>query len=118
MQITAGQQPFPMIKDSMVICKVVAEERPGRPLAPNEWVSDNVWDLISGCWSSSLDSRPDAKFATDTLITAAYAVEVRRGTQPEPWEADLSDFLRRSETWDRGNDLEKAQEFADRLNEV
>lgn len=118
MQITAGQQPFPMIKDSMVICKVVDGERPGRPLGPNEWVSDSVWDLISGCWSSLLDSRPDSKFATDTLTTAAYAVEVRRGTQPEPWEADLSDFLRASETWDRGNDREKAQEFADRLNKV
>ena len=118
MQITTGQQPFPMIKDSVVICKVVAGERPGHPIGPDEWVSSSVWDLISECWSSSLDSRPDAKFATDRLKTAAYAVEVRRGTQPEPWEADLNDFLRASETWDQVNDREKAQEFADRLNEV
>lgn len=35
-----------------------------------------------------------------------------------PWEVDLTDFLRASETWDQKNDRKKAQEFADKLNEV
>ena len=117
-QITTGQQPFPEVKDGMVIYNVIAGERPDLPLDPNEWVSGNVWDLISRCWSSSLNSRPDAKSVTNTLITAADAVEVRRGTRPERWEVDLDEFLRLSETWDQGNDRERAQRFADRLNEV
>ena len=38
--------------------------------------------------------------------------------QSGPWEADLSDFLRASETWDQDNDRDKAQEFANRLDKV
>jgi hypothetical protein len=102
----------------VVIYKVVAGERPGRSPDPNEWVSDDVWDLISRCWSSSLNNRPDAKLAINTLVTAADVVEVLRGTRPEPWEADLNDFLCAYETWDQRNDRGKAQEFTDRLNEV
>ena len=38
--------------------------------------------------------------------------------QLEPLEVDLNDFLHASEIWDQDNDREKAQEFADRLDEV
>ena len=118
MQIATGREPFREVKDGVVIYNVVAGERPDRPLDPNEWVSGDVWDLISRCWSSSLDSRPDAMFVINALISAADAVEIRRGTRPEPWKVGLDDFLRAYETWDQGNDCGKAQEFADRLDEV
>ena len=78
MQITTGQQPFPGVRDGTIIYNVVAGERPLRPLESNEWASENVWELIYRCWSSWLDSRPDAKFATNTLANAANSVEVRR----------------------------------------
>ena len=77
-QITARQQPFPGVKDRTVIHNVIAGVRPSRPQDSNEWVLDNVWDLISRCWSSSLDSRPDAEFTTNTLTDAADAAEARR----------------------------------------
>ena len=70
-----GQQPFPGARDGMVIYNVVAGERPCRPAGPDEWLSDDVWNFISRCWSSLRDGRPDANFAMNALNDA---VEVRR----------------------------------------
>jgi len=78
-QVITGQQPFPGARDGVIIYSVVTGERPNRPLAPNEWVSDDIWDFISRCWSPSWDSRPDVNFAMNTLNDAADAVGVRRG---------------------------------------
>ena len=77
-QVITGQQPFPGAKDGVIIYNVVIGERPNRPPAPNEWVSDDVWNFISRCWSSSWDGRPDVNFAMNALNDAADAVEVRR----------------------------------------
>ena len=73
-----GEQPFPGAKDGMIIYSVVTGERPARPSEPNEWVSDNVWNFISRCWSPSRDGRPDVDFAMNALNDAADAIEVRR----------------------------------------
>lgn len=78
MQVATGQQPFPMTKDGVIIYNVVTGERPGRPLGPSEWVSDDVWSFISRCWSESWDHRPDVDFAMNALNDAADAAEVRR----------------------------------------
>ena len=72
------KQPFPGAKDGVIIYSVVTGERPARPQEPNELVSDNVWNFISRCWSSSWDARPDVDFAINALHDAADAVEVRR----------------------------------------
>ena len=77
-QSITGQQPFPGAKDGVIIYNVVTGERPGRPAGPNEWLSDDVWNLISRCWSPSRDGRPDVNFAMNALNDAADAVEVRR----------------------------------------
>ena len=78
-QVITGQQPFPGVKDGVVIYDVVSGERPCRPSDPNKWTSENVWNFISGCWSPSLNIRPDVNFATTTLTNAADAVDVTRG---------------------------------------
>ena len=72
------KQPFPGVKDGVIICTVVTGERPTRPQESNELVSDNVWNFISRCWSSSRDGRPDVDFAINALHDAADAVEVKR----------------------------------------
>ena len=77
-QSITGQQPFPGAKDGVIIYNVVTGERPGRPAGPNEWLSDDVWNFISRCWSPSRDGRPDVDFAMNALNDAADAVEVRR----------------------------------------
>ena len=79
MQITTGRLPFPGVRDGVIIYSVATGQRPDRPSDLDEWpISDAVWDLISRCWSSSLISRPDARFVKDTLENAAYGVEVER----------------------------------------
>ena len=73
-----GQQPFPGAKDGVIIYNVVIGERPARPPGSNEWLSDDVWNFISRCWSPSWDGRPDVEFAMNALNDAADAVEVKR----------------------------------------
>lgn len=73
-----GQQPFPGAKDGVIIYNVVIGERPTRPVVPNEWVSDDIWNFISRCWSPSPDGRPDVNFAINALNDAADSIEVRR----------------------------------------
>ncbi|KAF9648297.1 kinase-like protein [Thelephora ganbajun] len=77
-QVITGQQPFPGVKDSVIIYNVVTGERPSRPPGTNEWVSDDVWNFISRCWSPSWDGRPDMNFAMNALNDAANAVEDMR----------------------------------------
>ena len=72
------QQPFPGTKDGVIIYTVVTGDRPGRPLAPSEWLSDDVWNFISRCWSPSWEGRPDVNFAINALNDAADVVEVER----------------------------------------
>ena len=78
-QVITGQQPFPGAKKDVVKHNIITGDRPKRPLGPHEWLSDDVWDFISWCWSPSWDRRPDAKVAMNTLNNAADIVEGNRG---------------------------------------
>ena len=78
-QVITEQKPFSGTRAGAIICKIVTGERPGRPLGPNEWLSDSVWDFISRCWSPSLDDRPDVKFTMNALNDAADVVDIRHG---------------------------------------
>ena len=126
-----------------IIHNVILGGRPDRPQDRTEWLSDDVWNLISRCWSSSWDGRPDVNYVMGALNGAADAVEEVKGQQPIPqnslakqpsqtsvfpetstvqvesWEADLIAFLRACKTGP-GAKLEwkKAQEFADMLDAV
>ena len=60
-----------------IIRNVVAGERPGRPPGPDEWLSDDIWNFISRCWSPSRNARPDVNFVMNALNDAADAVDVR-----------------------------------------
>jgi hypothetical protein len=77
-QVVTGELPFPGAKDGMIIYSVVSGDRPSRPSGLNEWVSDNVWNFISRCWSPSWDGRPDVDFAMNALNDAADEIEARR----------------------------------------
>ena len=70
-QVITGQQPFPGAKDGVIIYSVVTGERPSRPSGSNERLPDNVWNLISRCWSPSWDGRPDVNLVMNVLDNAA-----------------------------------------------
>ena len=57
--------------DGVIIYNFVSGERPGRPTGPNEWLSDDVWNLVSRCWCASWDGRPDVDSAINALNDAA-----------------------------------------------
>ena len=76
--MVTGEQPFRGAKDGVIIYSVVTGERPSRPSGSNEWVSDDIWNFISRCWSSSWDGRPEVDFAINALNDAADAIETKR----------------------------------------
>ena len=62
----------------MIIYNVVSGDRPARPPGPNEWLSDDVWNFVSRCWSASWDGRPEVDFAINALNDAADAAGAGR----------------------------------------
>ena len=76
-QVITGRQPFPGTKGGVIVYNVITGERPSHPPSPNEWLADDVWNLISGCWSPS--RRPGVDHVMNVLNDAADAVEIRRG---------------------------------------
>ena len=68
----------------------IVGERPARPSEPDEWVSDDVWNIISRCWGPSRVNRPDVGYIMNALNDAADAVEARRGEVPNDQEKRTS----------------------------
>jgi len=113
-QVLTGKQPS--FEDEGKIIGDIAQ--PTHLPDPNEWVSGDVWDLISKCWSASLDERPDPGTITNTLDDAGDTVELRRrGLE----EVDLIFFLsdcRDGPNSDQDVKKAKAQWFVDVLDSV
>lgn len=57
----------------MVIYDIITGERPSRPLGPDGQLSDDIWRLISNCWSPSWNERPSVNVALNALKDAADA---------------------------------------------
>ncbi|OCH90816.1 kinase-like protein [Obba rivulosa] len=58
-EIFSGEPPFSCIWDDMVVPRITAGERPGRP--PNvahTGLSDYAWDLVQRCWQQDAKRRP------------------------------------------------------------
>ena len=73
----------------------------------NEWLSDDVWNLVCRCLSPSSDNRPNLDVVVNTLEGAEDAAELRTwGIQ----EADFGPFLRH-----HGVDLEGNKRVAQRI---
>lgn len=95
------------------MANVVTGTRPHRPLGPNEWLSDSMWNFIHRCWLTSWNDRPDVGFVANVLNDAGDVVEFRRK------ELDLVAFLDASKAGTRGNpEVKKAQELVDMIDLV
>ena len=92
--------------------------RPARPEDPNEWLSGDIWDLISRCWSASLDERPGPDIIMNTLDDAGDTIELRRRKLMEADLICLVNECRDGPSGDRDVKKAKAQRFVDVLDSV
>jgi len=95
---------------------LVARKRLACPPGPDEWLSNDVWSLISRCWSTSWDNRPDHNAVIIGLKDAGDVAELRsRGFS----EVDLVSLLNDCKDGPRcDQDVKKAQEIVDMLDLV
>ena len=115
-QVLTGKQPS--FGDEGKIIGDIAQ--PTHLPDPNEWLSGDVWDLISRCWSASPNERPCPDTVTNTLNDAGDSVELKRRGFGEA-EAELICFLkgcRDGPNSDQDVKKVKAQWFADVLDSV
>ena len=86
-------------------------ERPVRPQEGQELgLTDSMWDTTVRCWNQDPAQRP----------TMAEVVELLREllVSSHSTEADLNEFFQVCKTLGKDDRTKKAQEFADRLDEV
>ena len=86
-------------------------ERPTRPQEGQELgLTDSMWDITVRCWHKDPTQRPTMTEVIELLrelLVSSLSIE-----------ADLNDFIQEYRTWDKDDQGKKAQEFADRLDEV
>ena len=89
----------------------MGSERPARPQEGQELgLTDSVWDVTIRCWNKDPAKRP-AMAEVVGLLRELLASSL-------PIESDLSDFFQACNTLGGNDQKEKAQEFADSLDEV
>ena len=85
-------------------------ERPARPQKKEFGLTDSMWDMTVRCWHQDPAQRPamtEVVGLLRELLVLSLSIE-----------ADLSDFFQVCKTLSKEDQAEKAQEFADRLDEV
>ena len=110
-KIFTGRRPFSEFTTPIIISKIMDDERPARPQeAQTLGLTDSVWDMTVRCWHKDPAQRP----------TMAEVIELLRELLVSSLtiEADLSDFLKTYKTCSKDDQGKKAQEFADRFDEV
>ena len=85
-------------------------ERPARPQGVQGLgLTDSMWDMTVRCWYQDPAQRPTMTEVVGLLRKLLASLSI---------EADLSDFFQAYKTQNKDDQGEKAQEFADRLDEV
>ena len=58
-EVATGQAPFSHLRSEYhVVDQVAKKTRPERPPG-NIWISDDLWEIMSRCWSAKPSARPD-----------------------------------------------------------
>ena len=105
-----GRPPFSEFTNPVIISKIMDGERPARPEEAQELgLTDSLWDMAVRCWDRNPTQRPMMTEVVGLLRQLLLYLSI---------EADLSDFLQAHKTWEKEDQGKKAQEFADRLDEV
>ena len=105
-----GRAPFSEFTTPVIILKIMDGERPARPQEAQELgLTDSMWEMTVRCWHQDPAQRPMMTEVVGLLLKLLLFLSI---------EADLSNFLQAYKTWDKDDQGRKAQEFADRLDEV
>ena len=74
LEVLTGQAPFPSYNDSTVAMKILDGERPERPQgAEAVWFTDDLWEMMRGCWSPQPKFRPTAEIILENLERGSAA---------------------------------------------
>ena len=97
--------------------------QPARPQGARELgLTDSIWDMTVRCWHQDPAQRPTMTGVVRLLREShlsSLSVPPRKPLVPSlSIEADLTDFFRMCKTWAKDDQREKAQDFADRFDEV
>ena len=58
-EVLTGQVPFSLLGKYPAIAKVLRGGRPERPQgAEGRWFTDDIWDILGGCWEPKPSDRP------------------------------------------------------------
>jgi len=107
-KVFTGVPPFSEFATPVVISKIMDGERPARPEAQE--LTDSMWDMVIQCWDQDPARRPTMTEVIGhlrELLVSSLSIE-----------ADLRDFFRACGTLKENDRGEKAQDFADRFDEV
>ena len=106
-----GRPPFGEFATSIIISKIIYGERPARPQGGRKFgLTDLMWDMTIRCWHQDPAQRP--------MMTEVVELLRELLVLPRTVETDPRDFLQVCKTLAKENQGEKAQDFADRLDEV
>ena len=76
LEILSGRPPLASDKDFIVIQKIIAGERPGRPEGPEgAWFTSDLWGMLQLCWAARPESRPNVEMALECLERVSRAWE-------------------------------------------
>ena len=122
-QAFTGRRPFGELTTPVITSKIMDGSRPACPQgAQGLSLTDSVWDMTVRCWHQDPTQRPTMTGVVRLLREShlsSLSIPPRKPLVPSlSIEADLSDFFRMYKTWAKDDQREKAQGFADMLDEV
>lgn len=71
-ELFTGNVPFPELKDTAMLCRIMAGKRPPRPEGGRGLgLSDSIWKVVEMCWQEERDKRPTIEFVLKRLRPGA-----------------------------------------------
>ncbi|KAJ7267294.1 hypothetical protein C8J57DRAFT_363158 [Mycena rebaudengoi] len=113
-EVLTGKAPFYEIqRDVAIIMKVIAGERPSRPISgsgADPLLMNSLWTLLQDCWAPNAENRPQATQIVQRLLGSpinariskpsadwdeSYTSKFRRSLRPMPFLPCIHDIERR-----------------------
>ena len=92
-EVLSGQAPFALLKDFIVVRKVMEGERPGRPDgAEGAWFTDDLWETVELCWETRPETRPSIQAVLERLERASRDWKPPSPQMDEDVEIDEDDW--------------------------